>query len=301
MKNGVTSRLDVVDITRRDVLTQIKVKTPNAGISTISKNAEVKQQGTSAKGRHGASNLRKKWITSDIPDHLHPAFISIFIPLAHVQIIFDRVYPEVEYGITEGDPFYYLIDNLPDYRLASHICPERIAEYIEFLLGNIDTPRNRNAPFLWNVWGGGVKKKGHLQSELILRTFTAHLNALTAIPPGQARSTLPPRGALILSIQAVECALKAWCTRMKVIPSGIAGHFSADNWGDRIQFLDGRTIEDKRASRYLLVVDSLTDEDWENIWDGATELYNEMKTRKAAAPASTIVSEEAFMLQSDEE
>ncbi|OBZ69823.1 hypothetical protein A0H81_10299 [Grifola frondosa] len=313
---------------RCDELTQIKIGPPIIGVAVAN---------LSAGGRKSSAKkaTRTKFTNKDLPTDMRDAFTNILVPLARehagtlpawtsltltdIQALFDRVFPDIEYSVQENDVFYDLIsyrvhdwrssfaqaaiaafdkqikENQEDFKTR-----EDVAAYVTYALGN--DPEVKNAPFLWKSWGGGIKKTGRFQSELILSTFTAHLAALSAIPHEFRTSFDYPRGALILSILAVERALVFWRKGTLQIPTGQAGYFSADNWGDRVEIHSGHPKAIKKASKYLRVLDTFTTADWNNILDGAKKCYNEKK-RVLAATVTLVVddSDDEFMLMSDKE
>ena len=58
---------------------------------------------------------------------------------------------------------------------------------------------------------------------------------------------------------------------VKTIPSGVAGHFSKQNWADSIELHDGQSIYVKKSSVLLKMVDKLSDAQWDKIITSAVE------------------------------
>ncbi|KAJ7699688.1 hypothetical protein B0H16DRAFT_1749328 [Mycena metata] len=82
----------------------------------------------------------------------------------------------------------------------------------EFIAWTLQTHTNGSKAFYWRQWGDGIQKKVNPRAIHPLR--------------------IAPVGALLLSVQAVECELAFWKTGVNVVPRGPLSHFSFDNWGD---------------------------------------------------------------------
>ncbi|OCH87369.1 hypothetical protein OBBRIDRAFT_837456 [Obba rivulosa] len=283
------------------------------------------------KGARTSRTARKKPTTSDVPEHMREKFTQVLVPLAREHLgtlppwttmpledfraLFKRVFPDEDHVIEEGDVYHRLLTfRLTDWQsnfgsaalkaITDYIERNRedladtdaIKEWIAFELGD----NNRNRPFLWKEWNDGKKKMGRLQSELILRTLTAHLQALAVIPANIGLSDKPPVGALIYSVLAVERALGFWKDGIKRVPPGSAGHFSEDYWGDRIEYVNGRNVNNRRASRYLKVTTAFTEKNWEDIWDGAYFFFQDKKRQSYQQPPRVVEdAEEDFDMESD--
>ncbi|KAG7097472.1 hypothetical protein E1B28_004815 [Marasmius oreades] len=97
-------------------------------------------------------------------------------------------------------------------------------------------------------------KKGIFQSQLMLATLASHLAAISSLRDTlYVETKLPPKGALVLSIQACKHALAIFDTGIKVVPTGIAGHFSKANWMDQDHYVDGgRVVKDRRTVELIV-------------------------------------------------
>ncbi|KAJ6612390.1 hypothetical protein B0H10DRAFT_2223225 [Mycena sp. CBHHK59/15] len=131
--------------------------------------------------------------------------------------------------------------------IAQSAYPRGIAAFVEWAL----QPQDHTYPYHWRKWGNGTKKEGLFEAHLITYMFSYHLTALDAIPEHLVPpdDLIPPIGALILSIQATERALRAWSTGKLYIAPRTAGQFSGDNWGDNTKLRNGKTVKNKRASQ----------------------------------------------------
>ncbi|KAJ7775430.1 hypothetical protein B0H16DRAFT_1450060 [Mycena metata] len=102
--------------------------------------------------------------------------------------------------------------------------------------------------FHWKQWGDGIEKK--------------------SIPVRYTRSGLPPDGALLLAVQAVERELGFWKTGVYVAPKGPLGQFSFDNWGD-IKIRDSarnKIVLTRRATKFLVTLKAKwTAENWQEL------------------------------------
>ncbi|KAJ7494541.1 hypothetical protein B0H11DRAFT_2227348 [Mycena galericulata] len=129
--------------------------------------------------------------------------------------------------------------------------------------------------------------KGLFEGELILYTFSCHLVALDCVPSlyEPPPNVAPPAGALILSIQAVDCTLQAWSMGKFVMPKGAKGHFSKDNWNDTTKMVNGK--EKKSTS----------------TWGKTTRQWVEKKKKTGLSCSSSIMvkleSDKYFVLKAD--
>ncbi|KAJ7698291.1 hypothetical protein B0H17DRAFT_1129817 [Mycena rosella] len=177
--------------------------------------------------------------------------------------------------------------------------PAGVAAFVEWALQVVD----HTSPFHWRKWRKGVRKEGLFEGDLIVYTFAAHLTAVGSIPvkyqfdPEEAPT--PPIGAMILCIQAVERALRAWSTGELVLSSKPIHHFSKDHWGDTTKQRNGKDVKDKRATKYVGTLRSLDDGQWYAIHEAALR-WVEPKKRSGSSRSSSM---DASMveLESDED
>ncbi|KAJ7731387.1 hypothetical protein B0H16DRAFT_1696718 [Mycena metata] len=174
------------------------------------------------------------------------------------------------------------------FRLDS---PEGIAEFVAWSL----EPGHESGtmPFQWESWGGGVEKKGFLQSNVILYTFSYHLSTLASIPGGYGRLEAEPIGALLMSMQAVGRELEFWRTGECVRPpSTPANYFSVDNFGDTVTTVNGKQkhVQKWDAERWAALKE-------------AAEQWVELPSRRRAGTSSRSASEagdDSAILSDDE-
>ncbi|OCH89899.1 hypothetical protein OBBRIDRAFT_804336 [Obba rivulosa] len=271
--------------------------------------------------RQDGKNGRVRWTTAHIPEDQREEFTKSFIPLAR-ELAGTRgpwdalTAPNVQ--ITEKDVFHTLANyRVSDWRsMFGSIALEGVKKLIEdnqetgiirgsddisyamkHLLGDGKT----RIPFCWKHFDD-ERKSGRFQHFLISYTLSAHFNTLFAIPDHFKKSHEFPKGALILSVLAVERALNVWRSGMLVIPPKSAGHFSEQNWGDRVEHHDGRAVMNRKTSKFIPVVDKLQNNDWQKILDAAHECYRD-RTKKSAEEAVVPApgSDEEFDMVSDPE
>ncbi|KAJ7233785.1 hypothetical protein C8J57DRAFT_1532101 [Mycena rebaudengoi] len=156
--------------------------------------------------------------------------------------------------------------------------------------------------FQWKIWGGGVDKKGFLQSHLIVYTFTYHLSTLATIPGGYTKLEASPIGALLLSMQAVHRALQFWETGEYVNPQKFPSFFSIDNWGDTTTssgiHKQGKVIQ--RATKFVPTVQGWDKGRWKELKEAAEE-WVEIPSCKRAGNLSRSGSEAGDLLVDDDD
>ncbi|OCH85298.1 hypothetical protein OBBRIDRAFT_839067 [Obba rivulosa] len=282
--------------------------------------------------RKDGKNVRVRWMTAHIPDEQRDEFSLSFVPLARelagtrgpwdsltvsdVQRVYDRVYPDHPYQVTDKDVFHTLANyRVSDWRsMFSATALDSVKKLIEdneedgtikdvddisyaikHLLGDGKT----RMPFCWKQCDD-ERKAGRFQHFLILYTLSSHFTTLFAIPDHFRKSKDFPKGALILSVLVVERALNVWRSGMLVIPPKSAGHFSEQNWGDHVEHRDGRAVMNRKTSKFIPVVDKLREADWGKILSGAHEWFIE-RTKKipdlVASPEPS--SDGEFDMESD--
>ncbi|KAJ6608986.1 hypothetical protein B0H10DRAFT_2226306 [Mycena sp. CBHHK59/15] len=167
--------------------------------------------------------------------------------------------------------------------------PEGIAEFVEWALQTDED--SSTMAFQWAQWGDGKVKKGFFLSYLVVYAYAYHLSILDSIPPGYTRSAAHPFGALLTAVQAVERNLRYWKTGKWTVPSGTAGEFSGDNWGDiRTRLPGGITKLTRRATKFLSVLKTWDDARWEQLREAAAQ-WLETKKRRRGASSSRGTSE----------
>ncbi|KAJ7255148.1 hypothetical protein C8J57DRAFT_1518076 [Mycena rebaudengoi] len=178
--------------------------------------------------------------------------------------------------------------------------PEGIAAFVAWAL-QTHKPSNTMA-FQWKIWGGGVDKKGFLQSHLIVYTFAYHLSTLATIPGGYTKLEAPPIGALLLSMQAVHRALQFWETGEYVNPQKFPSFFSIDNWGDTTTssgiHKQGKVV--RRATKFVPMVQGWDKGRWKELKEAAEE-WVEIPSCKRAGNSGHSGSEAGDLLVDDDD
>ncbi|KAG6806362.1 hypothetical protein H0H92_011593, partial [Tricholoma furcatifolium] len=134
---------------------------------------------------------------------------------------------------------------------------------------------------------------GFCQNKLIIETFAhAHLANITKLPEATDPIDTLPVGALILSLQAVEHALKEYSTGERVIMKNYQGHFSAENYGDKTiteTGPDGRShkVYKPWASRYITTIRKFDTQTWEDILTTAKEALDAAPPRRGRKSRSS--------------
>ncbi|EIW55427.1 uncharacterized protein TRAVEDRAFT_51548 [Trametes versicolor FP-101664 SS1] len=277
-------------------------------------------------GQSGAN--RRRWNTSDLEPEIRHRFTHELIPLTRAtmstllpwyslttderQALFNRVFPtydhviEMNNRITEwqGKFAAAALHVLEAHFVKAGMAePEVRATFCRIQLGTHVAAMK--APFLWRVWEDG-KKKGCLQGEFVLGTFgLVHIPVLQAVPlalrQGEGESDLRPSGALILAALAVECALNVWLTGQRIIPQGHAGHFSADNWGDKTVVSRGVAKSSTKVANMFARAKSLSFEHWITILDVARDRYRLHKAVQDRQAITIESASEEAMTNSDAE
>jgi hypothetical protein len=156
------------------------------------------------------------------------------------------------------------------------------AEFVRFLLGDVNDISSKNRPFIWESVYDNPKaddaarpqvqsiacidamflnvEKGIFQGRLVARTFLEHLLVTSGVPKG-LRIRERPVGALILSIQAVCLPFVVRCPIANCMsqvhrallysasgtfrPPGskIEAAFSKQNWGDHSTTMSHKTVK----------------------------------------------------------
>ncbi|KAI0313155.1 hypothetical protein OF83DRAFT_1086519 [Amylostereum chailletii] len=239
------------------------------------------------------SRRKPRWTTEHLDEAVCPTFNGAFMSKVRehagtlqpfslpsveaIQTLFDEMYPEVSIVVVKGQVLYDLtlqrlnewksmissealsnvkayleIDEADDVDEAEgRWCFESAAKYVEWVLHSED---GKNAPMYWARWNDGVGKE----------TLSAHL----AVIPPDSKEHLS--GALILSLLAVERALKVSRSGTLVVPHRLQGFFSAENWGDQtVRTSDGHIKMNRKASKFFTAVDALSADAWSRILTGA--------------------------------
>ncbi|KAJ7293024.1 hypothetical protein C8J57DRAFT_14040 [Mycena rebaudengoi] len=201
-----------------------------------------------------------------------------------VQLLVDAYEPDSEDEAEPEPAKEASTDPLPMPVKFRFDTAEGVAQFVEWALQM--HPQSGTRAFHWQMWGGGKDKKGLFQSQLIQYTFAYHLMTLNSIPAMHTRSAAQPIGALLLSVQAVERALQFRKTGELVVPKGVAGHFSIDNWGDQKYRDNGKTKTTRRATKFVATLQAWDEKRWQEIRAGAEE-WVEKKKRAASSRASS--------------
>ncbi|KAL1740172.1 hypothetical protein HDZ31DRAFT_48028 [Schizophyllum fasciatum] len=124
----------------------------------------------------------------------------------------------------------------------------------------------KTAPMYWRHWGkGGEYRKGFLQSDLIIATFSQHVTETVLALPRNSPMPLcddPPIGALLLASQAVQRALKCFETGEFRAPPNF---FSAVNYGDHYELVKGRMKLINRATKFVATLRRWPSTTWVDI------------------------------------
>ncbi|KAI0822923.1 hypothetical protein BC628DRAFT_1325960, partial [Trametes gibbosa] len=269
----------------------------------------------------GQSNQsRHRWTTNDLDELIRPRFTQVFIPLTRTsmsqlppwhgmsiderQDLFDRVFPNSAHRIETNDMNSRITEWQSKFAAAaltildSHFIKTGLVElearatWCREQLGS--SVASMKAPFMWETWDNG-KKKGCFQGDLVLKTFgLVHIPVIQAVPhelrDAEGSSDLRPCGALILAVLAVERALTIWLSGARVIQTGQAGHFSADNWGDKIVVSRGVAKTSSKVANLFARAQKMSCDRWIAILDAARAHY---RRHKAIQDKQAIVVEES--------
>ncbi|KAG6806456.1 hypothetical protein H0H92_011270, partial [Tricholoma furcatifolium] len=224
------------------------------------------------------------------------------IDLKGLQKIVDDVFGDEGYELSAGDAWTSLIS----YRLQSWRnrfaakARKAVARYFDDPQNNLQTAEARlEAVKEWLDFEGAdgegtapyqfkkciydedniCRTRGFCQAPFIIETFAlAHLKYINSVvvlwaddPPHKQ-----PIGAMILSLQAVEHALRQY-EEDGFCDEGSTAQFSFDNYSDctLVQEVNGRSIQtfDPRASRYIAPIhDGFEERHWANIFRNAQEV-----------------------------
>ncbi|KAI0319058.1 hypothetical protein OF83DRAFT_1170573 [Amylostereum chailletii] len=286
----------------------------------------------SAPGTQRRSGRKPRWTTEHLDEAVRPTFNGPFMskvrelagtlppfttPSADaIQTLFDKMYPDLDVVVEKGKVVFDLtmqrlnewkfmigseaVNNVKAYLEVEEAddpdeveglwCFASPTEYVEWAVHSED---GKNAPMYWARWNGGVGKEGRFQFHLVLKTLSAHL---AVVPP---RSGEHPSGALILSLLAVERALKFSWTGTPIIPRGPQGFFSAENWGDQtVRINEGQVKLNRKASKFFTAVDALSGDVWSKILDGAYKWLDQPVKREDEVIEESD-DDDDFMMSSD--
>ncbi|KAJ7246228.1 hypothetical protein C8J57DRAFT_1241711 [Mycena rebaudengoi] len=189
----------------------------------------------------------------------------------------------------EGD--YHSDDEAPDSEEEDDSLDLKTTEGIKAFVAWALQVKEHTSPFHWKQWGDGVLKE----------RFPASLPSTPRI-----RTPPPPIGALILSIQAAERALRAWSTGTQVLSNKGSDHFSKDNWGDTTKERNGKQVKDRRATKYVDTIRTFKDAQWAAIHHTASQWVEKKRTGSSRSSSMDvdmpgIVSDEDdhFVLKAD--
>ncbi|KAJ6541301.1 hypothetical protein B0H10DRAFT_2137141 [Mycena sp. CBHHK59/15] len=134
---------------------------------------------------------------------------------------------------------------------------EGVAGFVEWCLQSHDD--SGTMAFHWKTWGGGVDKKGFLQSYLILHAFTCHLACLEEIPGRYERLKSHPE-----SVHELQFGRTG--EYMNSNPNSPANHFSIDNYDDTLEIIQTANGKKKKlvrcATKFLPTVQKWDDAHW---------------------------------------
>lgn len=105
----------------------------------------------------------------------------------------------------------------------------------------------------------------------------------------------------LLAFVQVERALNVWLSGSKIIPSGHAGHFSADNWGDKTVVSRGVAKHSTKVANMFARAKDLSFERWIVILDTARDHYRLHKAVQDRQAITIESASEAAMTDSDAE
>ncbi|KAJ7861946.1 hypothetical protein B0H13DRAFT_2671772 [Mycena leptocephala] len=174
---------------------------------------------------------------------------------------------------------------------------EGIAAFVEYCLQE----ENHTAPYHWREWNNGVQKEGLFENDVILWTLAHHVMIMVPLPLDVYADSdyQHPIGALILCIQAVERALRAWSTGEFVMSSKSADHFSKDHYADTIKMVKGLQKKHKRSGKYVPTIRNFNDKQWESIFE-ITEAWVDRK-KKGRSSRSSSMDVDRIEIESDED
>ncbi|KAI0308615.1 hypothetical protein OF83DRAFT_1089683, partial [Amylostereum chailletii] len=216
-------------------------------------------------GTPGKCTRKQRWMTNSLDEVIRPLFNGEFMAKVRefagtlppfsapsvndIQALLDEMYSDVSLIIAKSNVLYDLtLQHLKEWRLMIGSKALRntkadieakdpngndtegraffasAATYVEWALSS---PDSKNSPMYWARWNNGVGKEGRFQFHLILKTLSAHL---ASIPPNTNEC---PYCALIMSLLAVEQAVKFSQTGVPIVPHGPQGFFSEENWDDK--------------------------------------------------------------------
>ncbi|KAJ7035537.1 hypothetical protein C8F04DRAFT_1258748 [Mycena alexandri] len=118
------------------------------------------------------------------------------------------------------------------------------------------------------------------------------------------RSQLPPHGALLLSVQAVERELGFWKTGSYVVPTGkrSSSQFSFDNWGDiKTRDSSNKVKLTRRATKFLATLKTWTPENRAELEAEAEEWLEVKKRFASSSRGSSDSAGEIEVLEDDED
>ncbi|TRM57976.1 hypothetical protein BD626DRAFT_411132, partial [Schizophyllum amplum] len=196
---------------------------------------------------------------------------------------------------------------------------ERIRAYVEHAITEVGVGKDKSAPMHWQRWGDGTHKTGFLQTDLILATFSIHLQETECTLPDDSAMPLRdhprPVAKLIISAQAVQRALGFFSTGEFVAPKqkNRKDDFSANNYGDYQERNEKGKLKSKnRATKWVKTLTNWTPATWERVVANAAAWLPDTAQSKSVSAATTPAASEAesasdsdsdgsFIIQSDDE
>ncbi|TFK63687.1 hypothetical protein BDN72DRAFT_847356 [Pluteus cervinus] len=158
---------------------------------------------------------------------------------------------------------------------------QAIADWVRFMVGPLEDLSSKDRPFIWQSRDNANTaddvvlqtdengqlvevKHGKFYGCMVARTLACHLQYIqkNTHPGDPFVPTQRPRGALMMSIQAVHRALLFWASG-KYIPPSDQPEYSKANWGD--VYTRTRRLHQRRSTVFKKDIDDASDEDWAAI------------------------------------
>ncbi|KAF8170470.1 hypothetical protein K438DRAFT_1853992 [Mycena galopus ATCC 62051] len=232
-----------------------------------------------------------------------------------VADIWDPLFPDYELAANEGlRPIVYKLaeDKINAWRnkfstTATDVLeeifneedahtPDARADVVARLLEGNDT----NRAFYYRDYAdtdGNVIQKGLFQGKLITRGLAAHYGFIRSptMPVEDPETTEFPETPLVHSIQAGKRALFYNETGKYIVPPHRLGEFSRANWGDKVDFREGRPIHVNTTSGLIAIVRKVKDNLWRKIIKAAVEAS--LPKKRSAGAKLPVVEDDTVVLQ----
>ncbi|OJT06516.1 hypothetical protein TRAPUB_2593 [Trametes pubescens] len=231
---------------------------------------------------------RRRWNTSDLEPEIRQRFTHEFIPLTRTimstllpwyslttderQAVFDRVFPAYDHIIEVNDVVFSLMNN-------------RITEW-----------QGKFAAAALVVLEAHFAKAGMAEPEVRATFCRVQLGTNVAALKAPFLWRVWQDGK-----KKVERALNVWSTGQRIIPSGHAGHFSADNWGDKTVVSRGVAKCSTKVANMFARAKNISFEHWINILDVARDHHRVHKAVQDRQAITIESASEEVMTDSDAE